>query len=411
MFTAWLAIILAIISFYYEVIEPRVHKRWSQKSQQSPDSIEHIDAENYGANIRLKFVQKFGVFFRPLNPTKVQKDGVNSLRLPRNKNGALTRWKLESGIENTRNRRIRVATENVLMLLIDLQIVTCLAIMIAGTSQLATMSFYHQALMSDYWMLTLNSLWAAGKATGRPIKVNHSSLQPVQEALRDLLVIAFLVLASFFSVKTNLIFNREWDFLSSGKCFRYGYESPISSWFWTAGLLINLALYLLSMSSYSWAMVQSTGKLFEHLRAWVDRKYESIFEGIDELLLKFEWRVLAQIISIGQKACRNGLHFLRWTIVQLFAILVSGEGDFRVQAPVLLVFYCLATADIIDLKLRNLSLIGGTESSWPFGQVLAVSMLFMVALNFVDSFVEEGENHTVEKEEDTELESLIRGPL
>jgi hypothetical protein len=43
----------------------------------------------------------------------------------------------------------------------DIQVVTCLAIIVAGMGQWDHISFYHEQLISSYYGLTLNSFWAA----------------------------------------------------------------------------------------------------------------------------------------------------------------------------------------------------------------------------------------------------------
>ena len=410
-FTAWLALILAVISFYYEVVEPIVYSRRSRKTQQLTNSSGKKHDRDYIAQIRLKVDHLIDVLFRPLDPTIVPEEGTSSEVPLQNKVRGFKRWRLEPNTQHTRNPRIRKATNKMSKLLIDLQIVTCLAILIAGTSQLGTMSFYHQALVGDYWALTLNSLWAARKSTGRHFDTIELSLETAQEAIRSLLVITFLTLAAVFSIKTNLAFDKDWEILSSGKCFRFESDSPISPWFWTAGLLINLPLYVLSLGSRSWAVVRFFGKQLKRLRTWMDRTYEVTFEGIDGLLRELELSPLAWIISKFQKGSRAGIHFFRWIIVQLLAIFISGVGDFRVQALALLAFYCWTTADIIDLKLHNKSLIEGTESRWTFGQVLAVAMTSMLALNLVDSFVDERHVPIVANQGITDLELATKSPV
>lgn len=119
-----------------------------------------------------------------------------------------------------RHDRPNTRTAAVLCLnsLCDIQVVTSLAIMIAGLAQVSTMACYHQQLVMSYWYLTLNAFWTA--KSGYFIKYGTKKSSWHQWS-RKVFV--------FISVVLNVIFqimvlprwqsNDYWDPFQPGHCF------------------------------------------------------------------------------------------------------------------------------------------------------------------------------------------------
>ncbi|UKZ76983.1 hypothetical protein TrVFT333_004699 [Trichoderma virens FT-333] len=87
--------------------------------------------------------------------------------------------------------------------LCDLQIITGMGVMIAGFAKWNTISFYHEALVTCYWNLTLNSLWAA-----RSEYMDYETEKRKRGALRRIFALFSCVLGTAWQILT---YQRELD--------------------------------------------------------------------------------------------------------------------------------------------------------------------------------------------------------
>ncbi|KAG9234999.1 hypothetical protein BJ875DRAFT_356265, partial [Amylocarpus encephaloides] len=96
--------------------------------------------------------------------------------------------------------------------LCDLQICTGTAIVIAGFTQLGTMSRYHMVFILDYWSLTLNSFWAARAG----YMLEDDMPYPARGWIRRFMLFISRALSIVFQV---VLIRKEWDAQVSGQCY------------------------------------------------------------------------------------------------------------------------------------------------------------------------------------------------
>lgn len=296
--------------------------------------------------------------------------------------------RLRSTLRSDRTALLRKTAFNMLGSLCDLQIVTGLAIVIAGLAQIPAITFYHESLAMSYWWLTLNSFWAA-----RVDYMDENSNKYAGRAtIRRIGVLVSVVLGMAFQCIINVRENREWFFLRSGYCYLYHNNS--SSWPWVVGT----SIYAVSLSL---SIVPAT-------RPWVD-SYRSMLRCMQERLIK-RWNKSSIALQKSYSHPVNGydLSFVRtflciayrmtifgsislclalfWLLRQFFAAWSSGGGFYPLLIFVYFAFGAWNTYDILDLKLSNRSLIDGQESGWGFGQILPMVLLLTIGFNAVDAF-------------------------
>ena len=133
-------------------------------------------------------------------------------------------------------KRHSVFINRLLIYLCDLQIITSLAILIAGLIAFSrgTLSFYHQQLVSNFWNQAINSYWAGRDAEQDRI----ADRGPLQFKLRIIGILASIALATVFQA---IIFRREnysWDrkqkrpLLQCSRPLCARCANTVASWFW-----------------------------------------------------------------------------------------------------------------------------------------------------------------------------------
>ena len=129
------------------------------------------------------------------------------------------------------------SVKNTLDILCDVQVVTGTAIMIAGSVQKESLTFYHQQIVINYWFLTLNSFWLA-----RAVIISESGEEDAWHWTRLVVIFTTSVLSIYYQLATIPRQNDQWDSYNSGYCFishdRSGYYQV---YLWLAGLILFAA--------------------------------------------------------------------------------------------------------------------------------------------------------------------------
>ncbi|KAH8902139.1 hypothetical protein BR93DRAFT_858772, partial [Coniochaeta sp. PMI_546] len=226
-----------------------------------------------------------------------------------------------------RNREKGIVT--LLRPLCDLQIVTGLAIIVAGMGQWHSIDFYHEQLVNAYYALTLNSFWAT-----RPSYMDVESNED-----------AWVLFLRRAAVLVSCILNIIWQF----------------------------RLYFRETASGVWD--DDTGPCFRYL----DRSnalFSTIFwtTGLTVILLVIE--VLASGFAVV-------VYFL---FLQLLDVWSYGDGFYPLTWLAYLGFYAWNALDVISMVLLNRNLLQDEEWAWGFGQVLPMVVTLSVLFLIVDVF-------------------------
>jgi uncharacterized protein with PQ loop repeat len=273
--------------------------------------------------------------------------------------------------------RIFGAARKLLDTLADLQAITGIGILVSGLAQANTITFYHQELVSSYWLLTINSFWAI-----RPEYMsddNDHEKDYIMLQMRRITIFASTGLGLGFQAWITLREVRAWDKNSTGFCYIYSdpsYNSSASSWFWWSGLLTYaVALFLVICGQRRILDDCIRGRLEDWLESWwssLRTRYKKMVNLIDVLKLFY----CAVFFSVY------------WIFVQFISIWSYGGSDNTLSSA----FYILAyvgfnlwnTYDILTMKLLNKELLRSDEDKWGYGQVLPMIMLLQLVFNAVD---------------------------
>lgn len=268
--------------------------------------------------------------------------------------------------------------------LADIQAVTGLAIVISGYNKIKTMSFYHMDHVNYYWVITMNSFWAAQPAVLDP----ESDWDFFRLLIRQVAVLAATIIGVTFQGVTLSIENREWDDETSGKCYRVGdpTDTVVLARFWMAGAII-----------FCFVLTLTTIGLGEYLIT-----LNNLLLLGERFLLKFLGGIYADLLSykpgftalrVFRKAYLTVLFFL-WALltfvyllfVLLMAIWAGLGSEQHASLFMLLVTASLVwnTYGLIAMRKANNSLIEEEETLYGFGQVLPLVMLLQIVFSAVD---------------------------
>lgn len=299
--------------------------------------------------------------------------------------------------------RLQLFSQMALDRLCDLQLVTGTAIIIAGIAELHHMSFYHQSLITSYWLLTLNAFWAA--RAGYLSSDHYGHDRSFYFWTRWVFILISDILSIFYQVATTLEAANHWDSEESGHCYLSHEPSPTNAqYFWIVGISFEV-VYMLFYS------MRRIAELLSHKWPWlkgfldfVANTSNYLSEGSHQRATDFwtevEWRtrnwpvILRIVVYIIRRLTRMIWHIL-WQALALWA-----WGD---NGSVLIVLGYIGLAawntfDVIDTKLSNRDLVVGDESTWGFGQILPLGLLALICLDLLDilnsefslSFVQSG---------------------
>ena len=290
---------------------------------------------------------------------------------------------------NSTTDHIRETAKTLLRSLCDLQIVTGLAIVVAGLAQLPEISFYHQQLAVKYWYLTLNSFWAARveyMEIDKPIEYNGRT------TIRWVGVLTSMVTGTVFQCIVNVREDLDWVIFEEGRCYRSHDQS--TNWIWVAGASLYAGSLLLQILPVTRPIVREYLE-FERvsLRAlgkqWT-RAGTEVLANLHHPVIN-SWLDMMGMIArvVPRSVVFLGLSvatLLCWLLSQFVSAWSYGAGFQPLLILVYVAFAAWNTFDIVDLKLSNRSLIEGPEAIWGFGQVLPVVLCATIALNAADAF-------------------------
>src|SRR6266498_3774369 len=157
---------MAVIAAFYDT-RRWLKKRKQESSTSAPVSLDHISIVTSN---------------RPSSIVSNQIPSANSDQISR-------------GASNQRPR-LEIFARKLLDSLCDLQIITGVAIVIAGLVQMPEISYYHEQFVINYWTLTLNSFWAA-----RPRYIyKDDKTRDYTKSLRTLIRVVTILLSCVLSV-------------------------------------------------------------------------------------------------------------------------------------------------------------------------------------------------------------------
>ena len=286
---------------------------------------------------------------------------------------------------------LKETADNLLGSLCDLQIITGIAIVVAGLTQFPDISFYHENLAISYWWSTLNSFWAAR------IEYTEADFDDISRrvTMRRIGILISVILGLVFQCLITVREERDWDFLGHGAC--YLLHDNTSSWPWVVGT----ALYAVSlvfiivpttrvwMSGYSIRLDRGQAALLEWQQksiAILRSEFHHPASGQHKSPLRGVYRKTICVLVLVASTLSVVTY---WLLGQSVAIWSYGDGFGPLFIVAYICFLSWDTFDIIDLKVANKALIIGSETSWGFGQVLPMVLMAAIGYAAVDAIPQE----------------------
>lgn len=284
-------------------------------------------------------------------------------------------------------RRVR----KMLDALCDLQLITGTSILIAGLSQIETISFYHQNFVLNYWWLTLNSFWAA-----RAWNTMGTQMEYWRLWIRRFSLFVSSTLSVVFQFRVILREKYEWDALRSGYCYvTHDRSADANRWIWASGTALYALALLLSLS-------EPTTNWVRGLSEWQMGSVRELFSSLatrfnDIITLKSSittgpWyiRVGAASMNVILLLAHSFITVVAWLLVQFLAIWSYGIGFYAFEVLIYIALSVWDTWNLIDWKMSNRILTvsqaprGNVEGTWGFGQILSLAVLYTIVLQMVD---------------------------
>lgn len=285
--------------------------------------------------------------------------------------------------------RLQLFSQMALDRLCDLQLATGTAIIIAGIAEFHHMSFYHQSLITSYWLLTLNSFWAARAGYLNSEHYGHD--RSFYFWTRWVFILISDLLSIYYQIVTTIEAETHWDSEESGHCYLSHEPSPTNAqYFWIVGISFEV-VYMLFYSMQQ--LVQFLSHRWRWLKEFVNFIADTstgLFNGGQQRSLDFwlvveshtcHWPILLRILLKVVEAISYVIWHVFWQILALWA-----WGD---NGSVLIVIGYIGLAawnifDVIDTKLSNRNLIIGDEETWGVGQILPLGLLALICLDLLD---------------------------
>ncbi|KAK0634262.1 hypothetical protein B0T17DRAFT_611303 [Bombardia bombarda] len=255
----------------------------------------------------------------------------------------------------------------------DIQVVTGLAIMVAGLAQWTHISYYHEQLVTLYFQLTLDSFWAARinymdmRFIADPSKTdngtNNSWKHHMHIQTRRCAVLITCVLATIWQFRIYFRENmsrpegESWNDGPSGPCYRYlDQSSPLFALVFRASglILFSFALATTTLLPVSW--MHRPTMVFQQ----VGRTMETLFTGLC-LCIAFLLRQWLAVWSYG-----DGFYPLIWLVY--FGLNVWN------------------TLAVVSLMVLNHDLVDHGEFKWGFGQILPLVLTLSLVFVALDVF-------------------------
>ncbi|APA15965.1 hypothetical protein sscle_16g107350 [Sclerotinia sclerotiorum 1980 UF-70] len=285
--------------------------------------------------------------------------------------------------------RLQLFSQMALDRLCDLQLVTGTTIIIAGIAEFHHMSFYHQSLITSYWLLTLNAFWAA--RAGYLNSEHYGRGRSFYFWTRWVFILISDLLSIYYQIVTTLDAANHWDSEESGHCYLSHEPSPTNSqYFWIVGISFEVVYMLFYFMQQ---VAQSLSNKWQWLKGFLDfiaNTSNNLSNESQQRALKF-WTVVEFHTNHWPIALRVILHALRkifymvWHVFwQILALWAWGDNG---SVLIVIGYIGLAawnTFDVIDSKLSNQSFVIGDESTWGFGQILPLGLLALICLDLLD---------------------------
>ncbi|KAF7904793.1 hypothetical protein EAF00_002127 [Botryotinia globosa] len=285
--------------------------------------------------------------------------------------------------------RLQLFSQMALDRLCDLQLVTGTAIIIAGIAEFHHMSFYHQSLITSYWLLTLNSFWAARAGYLNSEHYGHD--RSFYFWTRWVFILVSDLLSIYYQVVTTLEAENHWDSEESGRCYLSHEPSPTNAqYFWIVGISFEVVYMLLYSMQQLVKSLSPKWRWLKGLVNFITDTSNDVSNGGQRRALDFwsavrlrtyRWPILLRILLQVVETISYMFWHILWRILALWA-----WGD---NGSVLIVIGYIGLAawntfDVIDTKLSNRSLVIGDEDTWGFGQILPLGLLALICLDLLD---------------------------
>lgn len=269
-------------------------------------------------------------------------------------------------------------TRQLLVDLSKLQLLTAVAVLVAAFSQANALSFYHAALVGQYWALTSTSLNAALGSDYRLLDLDDKRTlseldiwDMVAIKTRHLGYVINFILIAVFQMRQNLKLWNEWDPFESGKCLRTNDSSSwVAVWFFYAGLLMTLVTLVISLLRPGRRLLDQASDKMKVPTRWLGTccmDYLDDFRNSTNI-----WDRIGIVLMILPTCF---VLLLYGALLQFVATWTASDAFRILDIVVYIAFSIWATWNIVDIKSSSKPLLVESESSWGFGQVLAVLML------------------------------------
>lgn len=260
--------------------------------------------------------------------------------------------------------------------LCELQLITSMAVLIAGLAQWPEITYYHANFVLLYWWLALNSFWAIRQE----VFLRKPSIDSWRLKLRKY---AIFVSVMLFLVMDSMVLLREkrhWDDSYSGHCYLTTDASSYESgWFWHAGVTLYAIVLFLSF------IPRINDSLETRMRNLVDRcqRLGNRWAEKRTLVTDSSWS-LGCGYRFGELLLLGIVTVIFWCSIQFLALWSVGQAFYALEVLFYWGMFAWCFYDIVDLKVENAHLLKGSEISWTFGQVLAVAMMLSLIFTFLD---------------------------
>ena len=282
------------------------------------------------------------------------------------------------------------AATRLLGFLCDLQIITAFAIAVAGLAQYPKISFYHENIAVNYWLLSVNSFLAAR------IEYMTADLEivPARITIRRAGVLVSVVLGLVFQCIIFIRESRNWNFLGEGACFLHHDHS--TTWPWVAGAAVYAVFLLLIIIPATRSWIKCYTAIFDRgqgaLIEWQKKSFHALYFRLSRPASKRNNLLSSALPSIAvylvSFLISSSSVVLLWFLRQFLNIWSFGDGFGLLLVVFYIVFLFWSVYEIIDVKLTNRDLINGNETHWGFGQILPLVLMVTIGYAAVDALQE-----------------------
>ncbi|CZR59526.1 uncharacterized protein PAC_09420 [Phialocephala subalpina] len=312
-------------------------------------------------------------------------------------------------------------SKKALDVLCDIQLVTGIGIIIAALAQGNTMKFYHQQFVITYWLLCVNSFWAA-RSGEMSQSDDHDDWHFWTRTVAILISAVLSAYCQIVTIPRKWGPKGEWDPLTSGYCYLSHDKSTYGlNFLWIAGLICYAAYLMFVLAREATRSIITLLKLEEqrdHWKSSLKTPWTSCTALIPPWLKSNGAPADSPATNIGNlndaelfrwfaKQVQNRAWRLIWSLFRQF-IALWAWGD--VHSPLIVAAYFGFTAwntyGLIDMKHSNAGLVAD-ETTWGFGQVLPVVLLGLIILNLMDALQDARKDKSIEDKQTSPSEDSV----